>query len=449
MGAKIHLISSWLLILLQSSSGYRYDPQKYSIGLFAASALNRSGVREPCVGTCYGFSKDACRLGTKKRDEGKVCNLSNDFLVRHYTKYYHGQTKLCMSDCNNFGYPYTWCVTGNHWSKCSKEIPRNVTRRIPASTKYEYYHCLEGCTNKGQCDIYPESKESCDASKLVYVSDNPTEAGTRCATRCGIWSTNNYMCYDTRKQWVKCYPSPDGTEIVKSFHWYAKKFKYPLDDDGRLKQSAYRRPGDYIDVDDNVILKMESIFSGQNVVEQMAKTLEAIYTTETLPQLREEPILQYTVRIVPTPFDQPQIILPMVVRARYSNFTRRKEKSPFTNSAIVNYRNQNPRPGLDVQGYIVPRALGGTEEPHNIIPLWVGLKQNLGAWPTLEYFISDYIQEHPNCTVEHLVVINYDFTLSNRPMSFGISLKLFDANGRNPRNIYETVFLVNSAGNDI
>ncbi|CAH1644376.1 unnamed protein product [Spodoptera littoralis] len=443
------------------------------MGLFAACALNGDGHEEQCMGACYGTEKEKCRVGWSTYYKGKDCKISDKLLLRYYTEYSHGVTVKCMSDCAHFGgYYKPWCVNEDNWWLCVKEIPRNVTRKIPNSGKYQYYHCLEGCTD-GWCDTYPNSWKYCDPSKTVFVSDNPTEVGTRCVTRCGVWGENIFKCYDTKKKWVNCYPSPDGTKIVKSFHQYAEKHKHTFNERGQLVScdtiSRKRRNSDYdnADVDDFDMLKLESRFNGHNSVEEMATRLEAIFTTETLrwptPQvsgdLSDNPILQYTVRIIPTPFNKPQIILPMVVKAMYSTYTRATNR--LSTYDEVNYSKQDPKPDLNDHDYIIPYSLGGTNDSYNIVPQSSALNQD-GPWGRLERIIRDYITSHPTGTVDHIVVINYNFTKSYRPTSFGIRVRFYDAdrqlvdeNGQRLNsfsdNIYEEFYLINEespCGND-
>nr|QOE77907.1 parasitoid killing factor 1 [Spodoptera exigua] len=456
MKAKIYLLSLFLVLLLSSTECHKYDHAKYAIGLFAAYALNDDGNKVPCMGTCYGAEKEKCRFGWSDSYEGKDCKITEDLLVRHYTKYnWHHETRKCMSRCERFGnYPELWCVNEDDWWKCIKDIPRNVTRKVPASTKYQYYHCLDACSD-GWCYIYPSSWEYCDPSKTVFVTDNPTTEGTRCETRCGAVSEKSFKCYDTNKNFVNCYPSPDGTKILKSFHKYVEERKHTFNDDGKLISCntlfRKRRDDDYydVDVDDIDTLELESIFDAHNSVEEMAIRLENIFTTETIREVSDyrsaNPILRYTVRIVPTAFDQPQIILPLVVRARYSTYTRptAARSSVFDE---INYINQAPRPGLDDHGHIAQYSLGGTNDPYNIVPQSTALNRG-GPWGRLERIIRDYIRTHPTGTVDHIVVINYDFTRSYRPTSFAIRVRFYDGRGNlvneygQPLNSFSETFM--------
>nr|QOE77908.1 parasitoid killing factor 2 [Spodoptera exigua] len=131
MNTKAHLYL-WLLLLLQSSIDcFKYDPSKYAIGLFEAYSPNGDGHSVPCMGTCYGTRKEVCRFGWDQEYEGKNCKLSDNVLTRHYTEYYQGTTKQCISNCKHFGgYYKPWCITEDSWWMCIKEIPRNVTRKL-------------------------------------------------------------------------------------------------------------------------------------------------------------------------------------------------------------------------------------------------------------------------------------------------------------------------------
>ncbi|XP_072934051.1 uncharacterized protein [Epargyreus clarus] len=415
-----------------------YNKDKYSVGLFAAFAVGLSGKREHCMGTCYENNRknQVCQVGRKNSDVGTNCTLSDEFVARYYTVYNNNQTRLCMSDCSNFsGSSKKWCVTDTNWNECTTEIPRRLTRN---------------------------SAKDSHSSGVVYVADNPTDAGTRCVTPCAATdhSMLTFKCHDTKNKLVNCYPSPDTTIMVQSFHKYASKRPYNINDKDQLfacPVKPHGRPRRQVD-DVLYTRKLEQIFNGINTVGQMATLISQWYPVETLrrpdpniyPDPSTEPIIEYAVHILPAVDGGRQAILPMMVRAIYSiNTLATSERGRFDE---VNYARQNPRP-QDDHGHLIGHALGGTKNPYNIVPQSRPLNRG-GPWSYLERIMRNYINSNPRGTIEHIIVVNYDFTVSYRPTCFAIRVRFYNEHrelvnqyghrlNSFAENIYENFYLIN------
>lgn len=328
--------------------------------------MAKTTTGKPCINTC---TEGYCAVDYQLKYEECVVDEIAGVPV-HYTSMYNtGDTKLCMSNCDKFGYSYEWCFTKENyeWDYCSSKV-RGPSNELG----YDVYgnQCVSNCTISHitgyfECLLSTGTMSMCAVPAIVPVQ-----------SILKIFSNNR-----TKRGLDKIFaPQYYGTRVSDGSDGHTQDLKNNIYNSGINFETITNPPAPFT----NVVTMNSTNTKGKTVY---------------LPLIVEATLRQ---RTPPVP----------------------RHSSDIPGPARTNVKNMYNEiiSGIHV-GHIIAFQNGGTNDLFNFAGQTAGL--NLGQYKTIENIINDWIN-YDKGTVQMTVVVVYSGT---KPKEFAVKLKFFEKDG--------------------
>lgn len=337
----------------------------------------------------------------------KPCRIENEPApIFHTSQVKDKGSKICLSNCGNFGHLYEWCITtaDNKWDYCSSR------RRGDEPT----------ATGKSVVDSYTKDKQLCQNACL----NNNNNKGYWCK----INSLFSNVCAKQATSRIPILPS--DYKIGDSNKHNCDAFLT------NLVRESFRANVSYYD--------SEKV--PDNYLEEVANTVEAAVKLAPDSGLFKDvsgpgsAVQNYTMTNMYL-VNGTSVLVPAVIRALVSNSTIRRNQ-PLIDLRIMEERNRRRRRQLssDEIGYfnwrIIAYELGGSDEDYNFIRQSPNLYE---SWLQLQRAIAKWCGESGG-SVDIIAVVFYKDTRTVLPKALGAAFTFHNPDGSIFVGCKETIY---------